>query len=69
LEREQRTLDPAERPQGAGQGIAGTGRGKLAQHRRRQHRTGLDRGLEPHELGPLVNDRGGIDHPADQRLQ
>jgi hypothetical protein len=31
LQREQRTLDPAERPQGARQGIAGAGRGKLAQ--------------------------------------
>src|SRR5215831_4116514 len=52
-----RSIRPSVRS--ARQAIAGTGRGKLAQDRRWQHRASFDRGLETHEHGPLADDRGG----------
>ena len=69
LQGEQRSLDPPECAQGTLQGAAGARGRKLAQDDRRDDRAGLDRGLKPHEFGPLAGDRHGFDGIADQRFK
>jgi hypothetical protein len=58
-----------DRPQGARQGVAGSGGRKFAQDHRRDNHASLNRGLQPDEFSPLACDRRGFDGIADQWLK
>ena len=47
--------------------ISAPGRRQLAQYDGRNDRAGLDGGFQPHQLGPLSEDRRRFDGVADQR--